>query len=1151
MAVQSYNPATRTAGTTADALERLRNLEIVNRFDGSSLTDASNTVLGTTDNFVTIGANRNVGTGSEGVHAVIGKTIFIDGNVTLAANAAGVHFQFFNCNIIYRTTGSNGTTTPPIGTGQNLNSDEIDARVSEGPATTRSVSFYGCNFMVSPTAAANTFTQFSDAFNSTITHVGSNIPLPCFNVGSRAINFTVISESVANSVIELYGAPEISEGLVVRNNSIEITGTGASTAETYQLLYTSPDFTGPGNQQRWRTQGSATAQSAFQVIGPFNPFNNVLNDTRRTAAGDNSVQTFAHLRDSVGQVLNYYGWTPGFFSDLAQTEPIQNVNARLRTSALLANTTINGINGQTSMLTAISNTGTGYNDLSGGAKNTQVIYKSDANGLLVADNTAQYSTNGTTFTTGWIDFLRLRPFNESGATAGGNETGITWFDQPAPNNTIFAPIAQVTGGAYTQYEADVDYRSYSHEVDFAEEQNGVIGTAAGNQASSTLSPIDDSNTIAGVNPRIKATNVNADNSPNLDFNGTTPASLQDISNAVRSAWYQYEFDPNYDAGDANFPDAGPFNANTYPMNIVLSATAPTVTGNITFAEDGYGIGLVANVIEVAVHTNTLSALSNDILNNNPSNIDSITIGGRNIDGIVYNGTTSGNFGAITNGSNITTTNTDNQTVVSINGSTIDSVGQMTISGATVNSTVNSDGNVLFNSHINENTGDTGSATAGDNVSCLNNTVNNYSFTSLGTGDITFTGSTLSNVSATSADNINMTNATATGSNLNAADNINAAGTGTISSTTMVGDNINNIALGRFGNGNTYGDTGVTLNINFTGLSGVTTIDALLGTNRTLLGTVNLVSDAPVEVTITSVDDYAGINGVNVTQGNIQVIGNIRYNFPAVPPEDRTFTIPSTLAGEYIIQTGNTLGSVQTKTAGSPLVIIDTDDEQNVDYKIWWNPTSSWSGNAADNPVIYDYSYAAWNPSTMPSSSSIADFQPDPSGAVTGAATTVNVATFTPTTGGTLSSGVAEFTITSAQTTYTAIQAQTLAWQIQNSELYLLAIATADFDGTQRIIEFGSGDSTTYNSGGDLIRLNATGSQRILGASGGFLSTSLGPVMSVISADIILLSATLAQVAQASETSNNQVRANQVAIDAKLRNPGLLLRPYSSDDLPNP
>ena len=639
--------------------------------------------------------------GPKGVHAVIGKTIFIDGNVTLAANATGVHFQFFNCNIIYRTTGSNGTTTPPIGTGQNLNSDNIDARVSQGSGVTRSVSFYGCNFMVSPTAAANTFTQFSDAFNSTLTHVGSNIPLPCFNVGSRAINFTVISESVVNSVIELYGAPEISEGLVIRNNSIEITGTGGGGAtETYQVLYTNPDFTGPGNQQRWRTQGSAQAQAAFQVIGPFNPFNNVLNDTRRTAAGDNSVQTFAHLRDSVGQVLNYYGWTPGFFSDLAQTEPIQNVNARLRTSALLANTAINGTGGQTSMLTAISNTGTGYNDLSGGAKNTQVIYKSDANGLIVADNSAEYTTNGSTFITGWIDFLRLRPYNETGATTGGNETGVTWFNQPAPDNTIFAPIAQVTGGAYTQYEADVDYRSYSHNVDFAEEQNGVIGTAAGNQASSTLSPIDDSNTIAAVNTRIKSTNVNADNSPNLDFNGSTPASLQDIANAVRSAWYQYQFDPHYDSGDANFPDAAPFNANAYPMNIVLSATAPTVTGNITFAEDGYGVGLLSNnIIEVAVHTNSLSALTGDILNQDPTRIQTIEIGGRAIDGVTFNGATTGSFGAITNGADITTSNANVQTVASITGSSLDSVGALAVTNNATTSTVESDSNIVVGGNV--------------------------------------------------------------------------------------------------------------------------------------------------------------------------------------------------------------------------------------------------------------------------------------------------------------------------------------------------------------------------------------------------------------------------------------------------------------------
>ena len=123
MAIRSYNSeVTQTASTADVALERLRNLEIVNRYTGATLTDASNTVLGTTDNFVTLEALNSAGQNLEqwiqagvsgssspytyanteanfvvdagqsnrlvtatigstgiGVYAVIGKTIVIDG----------------------------------------------------------------------------------------------------------------------------------------------------------------------------------------------------------------------------------------------------------------------------------------------------------------------------------------------------------------------------------------------------------------------------------------------------------------------------------------------------------------------------------------------------------------------------------------------------------------------------------------------------------------------------------------------------------------------------------------------------------------------------------------------------------------------------------------------------------------------------------------------------------------------------------------------------------------------------------------------------------------------------------------------------------------------------------------------------------------
>ena len=420
-------------------------------------------------------------------------------------------------------------------------------------------------------------------------------------------------------------------------------------------------------------------------------------------------------------------------------------------------------------------------------------------------------------------------------------------------------------------------------------------------------------------------------------------------------------------------------------------------------------------------------------------------------------------------------------------------------------------------------------------------------TAQGSSDIRANGALVSLDTCTlvSSDLINITSATVV-NGIMRCPTINASRTAanqTITGVTMAVNQVTGLNEGRFVSGMDFSaQLGTVVRLDYLTANATTTLEGLLGTGYTVdtgdtLDLRNTGTVSTVTITVEEQDILSGVSGMVAGDTSANINGFI-YTIPAIPPEDRTFTIPSTLAGKYIIQTGSTLGAVQTKAAGSPLVVIDTDNEQNVDYKIWWNPTSSWSGNAADAPVIYDYSYAAWNPSTMASSSSIADFQPDPSSAVTGAATATTAVTFTPTTGGTLSSGVAEFTITSAAATYGAAQAQTLAWQVQNSDLYLLAIATADLDGTSRIIEFGSGDSTTYNSGGDLIRYNATGTQRILGASGGFLSTALGPVMSVISADIITVAATLAQVAQASEVQinavGNELKANQEKLSTDVR-----------------
>ena len=1081
MAIQSYNSEiTRTASTTDVALERLRNLEIVNRFTGETLTDASNTVLGTTDNFVTP-ATRNVT--ATGVHAVIGKTIFIDAGVQLLADANNVHFQFFNCSFIYRPSGSIGSGSQPVGTGQDLNSDAIDSRVSEGAASTRSVSFYGCSFTVAPTAAANIFLQFGDVMNSTIQFGGGvHTPLPCFNVGSRAINATFLCENVGNTaVLEIYGAPEISEGLVIRNHSIEITGTGAGAlTETYQQLYTSPNFTGPGNLQRWRTQDSAQGQSAFQVIGPFNPFNNVLNDTVRTSAGDNGVQTFAHLRSNTGQILNYYGWTPGFFADVANTQPILNVNARLRTSATLANTAINGTGGQTSMLTAISNTPTGYGDLSSADKDTGVIYRSNADGVLVADNTALYTTNGANannHTTGWIDFLRLRPYNETGTTTGGNTLGETWFDAAAPANTIFAPIAQVTGTSYGQYESDIDYRSYSHDIDYFEEQNGVIGTAAGNQASSTLSPIDDSNYIGGtlIGTRVKDSNIdNATNLPDFSsFTADSTVSLNDIGNALRAGWASH----NVNANQGTVLQTGNFNETTYPTRIHIRTAAET--GGNTWQDPKWGVKVASagsgGQIRIAVLGNGIAGKDDDLYETLP--------GARtyNFAGLPLSNVVLGAQERLARIGNIHNVELS---------SGLDGAGP---SGA------NDFYDIQFETTSNTITGLT-TLTPGSARIAAQAVINLP----------TVVGDSASDVTLTRGRIIQTFSSGATVGVEGVRDNSSWVNFST--STDVTSTVLPNVTI----NGGTHGMT-------IGGLNTSTAVWTFTNMEANAMN-ITLPTGTPTPLVRINTDNQAGnITNYNevkrwldaeVARDSSISYSNVRLDEtaptsgywlvapPLAPAEPRTFTIAPPIAnltnstlqnviaagGSFVYETGGTVTSHHISNATTlDDITITTNNEADDDYNIWYKPLSYVDGN---DSIIYDYNHTTWNPTTD-ASGSIGIFQPDPNGAVTGTATfdstTTGVVTFnTPVRTGTALS----VTLTSGSDDSGAVQS--LGWAIANSSQYMEYVAANTYtNASTRPLQFdksGTGATTTFATN---ITLRSTTGQRFLNGASGFVTQQAG------------------------------------------------------------
>ena len=91
--------------------------------------------------------------------------------------------------------------------------------------------------------------------------------LPSFVVGSRVINGTFFaSETHANAVFEIYGIPDIVEGLDVFRMSLEYTGQAGEGS----LMFIEPNFSSPELQRRWRSQ-TPGGDTLIQSIGFYYP----------------------------------------------------------------------------------------------------------------------------------------------------------------------------------------------------------------------------------------------------------------------------------------------------------------------------------------------------------------------------------------------------------------------------------------------------------------------------------------------------------------------------------------------------------------------------------------------------------------------------------------------------------------------------------------------------------------------------------------------------------------------------------------------------------------------------------------------------------------------------------------------------------------
>ena len=537
----------------ATALTRLRNLEAVDRYTGVNLVDPGATISYTNPGsaqvditFASGGLNLTAThlITQPGNYVFYNKTLVLTVDGAIRAGADGVHLYFVNCTIAQDAASG---TNPRISTQQATNGGTTDSRVTNGAAVGRSVNFYGCTIS-GPQAIQNSTFYISDIFNSTyISYQGRRTVLAFAALGgSRAINLTVAgpSDDVVGVVTTYYGAPELFEGFAGSFSQLE----AAATFGQNQAILIEPNFTSLEAGQRYRMQQDDVANRAFQVIGPYNPPVNVNDDTVTSTDGTPYVWYAAPgggaTESTAGGVINYYGWQSGFFSDLAQTQGIQGINVRVESNATLNNTTLNGATSGT-YSTAISNQSESTVDLTGGALTQITEHKTGTTGFPVVGATSQSSVNGTTFTAGqWIDWLRLGVFNLDGYTTNPTtEVAQNFLGQAAPDGCVIAPISLVRNDTYNQFAARYQARGFTHQIINVDSQNGLLGTAAGNQTANAVTPIDTTNYIGSsiVGVSVKSQNV-LNGQPNMVFPANATVSVNDIRDAYRAGWWAYGYD---------------------------------------------------------------------------------------------------------------------------------------------------------------------------------------------------------------------------------------------------------------------------------------------------------------------------------------------------------------------------------------------------------------------------------------------------------------------------------------------------------------------------------------------------------------------------------------------------------------------------------
>ena len=1016
--------------------------------------DNADTYLGTAADYVTITNARSL-TGADVIYA-INRTIRVQNNGAIRqhptannSSLAGRHINFINCNVIFEA----GSTLGPDVSSTAARS--FTGHVGDGQASTTSINFIGCD--VSFEAASGTLqTVVTDLVDSNVrvTHEFVNTYVLNRNPGSRSVN--AILETVAftgNQEWNFYGNPETLEDVVLSGFRLRTgSGGGDQTVLAPNLLFgnISPDV--PNLYSFNNVQNSGFHHPGFTFIAT-------------AAAPDSLVDRTTSQFGSNVFIVNHYGYDPTFYSSGLLTADSLVEGARVRMSSNANIVARTGTNVSGSILASAK------------AQDTINEFLTNTQGRMVS---SRYSLDGgTTFNPGYFDYTQ----SLNTATVGATSFGGTIAGQSVADGVGIFPLQVWKAGSGFDTTNNVQVRSYAHDIDI-ENATNISDYTVGD-----FIPIDTNNVVGAnlIGTRVKTTNVDAANQPDISFDGTQTASLQDFGNIARAAWAAYSFDPVFDGGQER-PSAGPFDERDYPIRVRVS-TSPAASGDF-YTGTGFAVQFNSGQLRISVNCAGVAPDTvNDVAGNDPR-------------------TTSFNNG--------------NQPL-DLGGQLLETMGGCTNLRTLANGEINNlgtSGAIAFQA-INNGTAAPNLETRLTGVVTLNNQ---------GGGGIDNLPPILGRADGSDTITIENSVSQATGTNRTAGGVTYSvpSGNGLYSPSTWTGVT----TLSAF-------DYGEVRTITFNGgcnLEGTVSIqaseDSIWRFNE-LIGTLDLNIpatqtslvriDTGVDAQNTDLDRYNqvrswllaklggadldNINGVDQNRtaaagGTEPTTGYWLVAPPAVAAEPRTFTVAPPIAdatntvlqnvieagGSFVYELDGTVTSHHISSATTlDDVTISTNNESDDDYNIWYKPLSYVDGN---DSIIYDYNHTAWNPSDD-ASGSIGIFQPDPNGAVTGTATFDSTTTGVITFGTPVRTGTAlSVTLTSASDDSGAVQS--FGWAIANSSQYMEYVAANTYtNASSRPIQFdksGTGATTAFASN---ITLRSTTGQRFLNGADGFTTQVAG------------------------------------------------------------